>query len=172
MVIQACTPWHRISSAESTPDRSTSSWSDHSIRGKLSHLATSGSGWAAECHCTTHWLGCHCCPLKKEQRNLELHEVPPHKDTHGKGHEPISPLTGHRAWFLPFLFSPYTETPLTTRHSQPPEPLHPCCVKVHSPDMLNNPAQSSFSDHHVKTWFAKKLLLGEFLLKHSCIILA
>lgn len=48
VVIQACTPRHRISSAEGTPDSSTSSWSDHSIRGKLSHLVTSGSGWATE----------------------------------------------------------------------------------------------------------------------------
>lgn len=42
-------PQHRISSDEGfLPEGSTSSWLHHSIVGKLSHLATSGSGWAAE----------------------------------------------------------------------------------------------------------------------------
>jgi len=62
--------------------------------------------------------------------------------------------------------------PLITRHPQPPEPLHPCCVQVYSTGMLSNAAKSSSSDHHVKTRFAKKLLLANPLLTPSCIILA
>lgn len=37
-------PQHRISPEEGTPERSTARWQNLSILGKLSHLATSGSG--------------------------------------------------------------------------------------------------------------------------------
>lgn len=39
--------------------------------------------------------------------------------------------------------------PLTTRHPQPPEPLHPCCVTVYSPAMPRVSPQTTMSKHGV-----------------------
>lgn len=103
--------------------------------------------------------------LKKEKSNLEWHQVPLRRRTRewSWAHQP-----SYRTQNLVLTFSLLSlhrviVMPLATRHPQLPEPLHACCVKVYPPDLLSSPAQSSSSNHHVKTWFAKKLLLAKVL---------
>lgn len=94
------------------------------------------------------------------------------KNTQRKGHEPIKPLTEQGTCFLPFSFALWRVimVPLTMRNPQLPQNLALCCIKVHSQTCLSTLPGTPLTDHCIKTWFSRKLLLAKPPLKQVCII--